>query len=72
MKTIGILTMHRVINYGSILQTYATQYIIERLGHKIIIIDYVFPNKQHVSSNKFSLIRSFLGKLYIINVIFSI
>lgn len=37
---IGVLTFHNAINYGAILQTYATQRYFERLGHEINIIDY--------------------------------
>lgn len=37
---IGIITQHRVFNYGSVLQAYATQIAIERLGYKAEIIDY--------------------------------
>lgn len=45
MKEVGVITMHRVINYGSALQAYATQRIIEKLGYKCEIIDYQFPNE---------------------------
>lgn len=47
MKSVGILTMHSVINYGSFLQAYATQKVIEDLNCKCEIIDYKFPNKWH-------------------------
>ena len=46
---IGIITMHRVINYGSVLQAFALQEIIERLGHKCQIIDYIYPNEYQYS-----------------------
>lgn len=46
-KTVGVVTMHRVINYGSFLQAYATQKSIEKLGHLCEIVDYVFPNEWH-------------------------
>lgn len=36
--------MHRVMNYGSVLQAYATQFIIEKLGCDCKIIDYDYPN----------------------------
>ena len=42
---IGIITMHRVINYGSALQAFALQYELEKLGHEVEIIDYIFPHK---------------------------
>lgn len=45
MKTVGIITMHRVVNYGSFLQTYALQDIIEKLGFEVEIIDYRYPNE---------------------------
>ena len=47
MRTVGILTMHRVVNYGSALQAWATQEIIKRLGYEAKLIDYVYPNKYH-------------------------
>lgn len=39
--------MHRVYNYGSILQAYATQAILTSLGYQCKIIDYQYPNKIH-------------------------
>ena len=47
MKRIGILTMHRVQNYGSALQAYALQEHINRLGYDAELIDYIFPNGKH-------------------------
>ena len=47
MKRIGILTMHRVQNYGSALQAYALQEYINRLGYDAELIDYIFPNSKH-------------------------
>ena len=44
--------MSRVINYGSILQTYATQRIIEKLGHECEIIDYRYPNEFHIKNGR--------------------
>lgn len=38
---IGIITLHRVYNYGSVLQAYATQKIMQNLGHDAFIIDYI-------------------------------
>lgn len=46
MKKIGFITMHRIQNYGSILQTYALQQKIKELGYDNEIIDYLFPVKQ--------------------------
>lgn len=38
---IAVITLHRIVNYGSVLQTYATQKILENLGQKVEIIDYI-------------------------------
>ena len=43
-KKVGIITLHRVVNYGSVLQTYALQEKIKSLGYKVEVIDY-FPEK---------------------------
>ena len=52
MKTIGLITMHRVVNFGSVLQAYATQQIIEKLGYSCSIIDYQYPNEFHLSKKE--------------------
>lgn len=38
---VGIITRHAIANYGSILQSYATQRVFEKLGVEAEIIDYV-------------------------------
>lgn len=45
---IGIITMHRVQNYGSALQAFALVEYLKKLGNEVEIIDYVFPNKYHL------------------------
>lgn len=40
MKKIGILTYHRAINYGAVLQCYALKKICENLGFEVETIDY--------------------------------
>lgn len=49
MKRIGIITMHKVLNYGSALQAFATQHVVESMGYDASIIDYRFPNEYHIS-----------------------
>lgn len=44
---VGIITMHRVINFGSVLQAYALQQKIKQLNHDVEIVDYIYPNKEH-------------------------
>lgn len=49
MKSVGIITKHRIFNYGSFMQAYATQRAIEKLGYKATIIDYQYPNSFHAT-----------------------
>ena len=39
-KRLALITLHSVKNYGSILQTYATQCYFEQLGYDVEVIDY--------------------------------
>lgn len=48
MKSVGLITMHRVANHGSVLQSLATQKVIEQLGYNCIIIDYAYPTDNHL------------------------
>lgn len=41
MKKIGIMTFHRAINYGAMLQAVALQQAIKRMGYEAELIDYV-------------------------------
>jgi hypothetical protein len=54
--------MHRVINYGSFLQAYATQKIIESLEFSCTIINYNFPNALHKKKSK-NVLKKFLTDL---------
>ena len=45
---IGILTFHRAHNYGAVLQAYALQESIRKLGHDVVIIDYRQPYNEQV------------------------
>ena len=37
---VGIMTMHRIVNYGSFLQAFGLMKIIESLGHQASFVDY--------------------------------
>lgn len=68
-KKVGMLTFHNAINYGAILQAYALQYSIIKMGYDAEIIDYVWNNKkiQNVVLNDSSLkskIKKMLIKIY--------
>ncbi len=41
MKKVGIITTFRQPNWGSVLQAYALQKTIEKVGHKVILLDYL-------------------------------
>ena len=47
MKRVGLITMHRVVNCGSQLQTYALSKIVESLGYHCDVIDYQYPSLYH-------------------------
>lgn len=40
MPKVALITLHTVSNYGSCLQTYATQRLIESLGREVEVVDY--------------------------------
>lgn len=45
---VGIMTMHRIPNYGSFLQAYSLKKMIESLGHEVVFVDYhVEPDIVH-------------------------
>ena len=41
---IGILTLPLHTNYGGILQAYALQTVLERMGHEVVVFD--TPNRR--------------------------
>lgn len=47
MKTVGIITTFRQPNFGSVLQAYALQRVINKAGYESKIIDYYYPNNFH-------------------------
>lgn len=48
MKRIGILTVHRLPNWGSAMQGYALQKVIQSLGYECECINYLYPNQWHI------------------------
>ena len=49
---ISVITLHRVKNYGSVLQGYATQRLFETLGAEAEIVDYISPRLQDKNARK--------------------
>lgn len=43
-KKISVITLHRVKNYGSVLQAFATQRVLEDLGYEVEFADYWRPD----------------------------
>lgn len=58
---VGIITMHKVINFGSALQAYALQRKITDLGCDAELVDYKYPNELHIE--KVNIISNFLKYL---------
>ena len=62
---IGILTFHRAINYGAVLQAYALQQTLRELGHEVWVIDYRQPRVERTDrrpyrdDDKMRLLRGF-------------
>lgn len=52
MKKVGIITTFRQPNWGSVLQAYALQKVIGRLGYIAEVIDYRYPNEFHWKRGK--------------------
>ena len=47
MKSVGIITTFRQPNFGSVLQAFALQNVIENMGYDVKVIDYKYPNEFH-------------------------
>lgn len=63
---IGLVTIYQVPNYGSVLQAFATQYLLEHMGVECCIINYKYPNEwhwQHGAQRPHKL-RTLVRKLY--------
>jgi len=42
---IGILTFHSQLNYGGVLQCWALQTVLEKMGHEVVVIDREFEHQ---------------------------
>lgn len=54
---IAVITRHAVLNYGSLLQAFATQKVIENLGHTCEIINYIREDESYLHREKTLLMR---------------
>ena len=70
MKTVGIITMHKVPNFGSALQAYALQHKVGELGYDAELIDYHYPNKYHCAKQGLAYFpQRTTFRLFLLNVI---
>lgn len=49
---VAVITRHAITNYGSLLQAFATQQVIENLGHECEIIDYIRDDETYAQHEK--------------------
>jgi len=63
MKKIGIITFHAAFNFGSMLQAYALQASLQKLGHEVEIINFrsKVQKDMYASPNNFNSFMRFLG-----------
>lgn len=45
---IGLITYHSAYNFGSVLQAYATQFVLEEIGHNVTIINYRMKSQKKI------------------------
>ena len=67
-KTVGLITIHNINNFGSALQTYATFKMVEKLGYQCTVINYKYPNYSNIiipkkQNSNFSLRNTFINPL---------
>lgn len=54
---VAVITRHAITNYGSLLQAFAIQQVIENLGHTCEIIDYIRDDESYFQHEKTLLAR---------------
>ncbi len=60
MKKNGIMTMHRVVNYGSFLQAYSLKKITEKIVDNVEFVDYKFEKELNNAKEKKSIITKII------------
>ena len=54
---IGIITYHRALNYGAVLQCYALQKVLAKLGHEVAVIDFRQPTIEKLYALNFRMLE---------------
>lgn len=69
-KKVGIITMHKVPNFGSALQAYALQRKVDELGYDAELIDYHYPNEYHCAKQGLTYFpQRSTFRLFLLNVV---
>ena len=63
MKKIGIMSMHRIHNYGSFLQAYALKRVVENLNCKVTFVDYNYEKSIVTTNKKRNIIKKIIRNL---------
>lgn len=71
MKKIGIMTMHRIINYGSFMQAYGLKCMVEKLGYSVQFVDYEYENPiiNNDKKNKKNILKKIYDNKNILNYV---
>ena len=70
VNEVGLITYHAAYNYGSVLQAWATQHMIEQLGYNCKIINYRMKSqKAHYSLVRLTGPRAFVNALLMLPVL---
>lgn len=64
---VGIVTYHRTNNYGAVMQSLATRFVLEGMGHEVYYVDY-WPD-YHRKRYKYFFFRAFIKSLFSLNVL---
>ena len=62
---ISLITFHNALNYGAMLQTYATYAVLEKFGHSVEIIDYRIPDYAGIITKLVSFVRRLCSNRFI-------
>lgn len=60
---VGIMSMQRIVNYGSFLQAYGLKHTIENLGHEVQFVDYQIEDSVVLEKQKAAAGKSIVVKL---------
>lgn len=64
MKKIGFITIQQA-NFGSVLQTFATSFILKKMGHHPVLIDYKYPTDYHLKNAMGGEAKRYVAPLFV-------